>query len=106
MAAALDAGAISPSDLFLDDNKLKVYDATISNADREWWPNGHGLITPAEVLALSNNVGAATIGLTLGGERLYDALVRFGFGRRPGSTSRARRRASCFIPTTRARRRR
>ena len=40
----------------------------------------HGLITPAEVLALSNNVGAATIGLTLGGDRLYDALVRFGFG--------------------------
>jgi stage V sporulation protein D (sporulation-specific penicillin-binding protein) len=80
VAAALDAGAISPSDLFLDDNNLQVYDATISNADRQWWPSGHGLITPAEVLALSNNVGAATIGLTLGGDRLYDALVRFGFG--------------------------
>ena len=80
VAAALDAGAISTSDLFLDDNNLQVYDATISNADREWWPSGHGLITPAEVLALSNNVGAATIGLTLGGDRLYDALVRFGFG--------------------------
>ena len=80
VAAALDAGAISPSDLFLDDNNLKVYDATISNADRQWWPSGHGLLTPAEVLALSNNVGAATIGLTLGGDRLYDGLVRFGFG--------------------------
>jgi cell division protein FtsI/penicillin-binding protein 2 len=80
VAAALDAGAITPTDLFLDDNHLQVYDATISNADRQWWPNGHGLITPAQVLALSNNVGAATIGLTLGGQRLYDALLRFGFG--------------------------
>jgi cell division protein FtsI/penicillin-binding protein 2 len=80
VAAALDAGAISPSDLFLDDNNLQVYDATISNADRQWWPGGHGLITPAEVLALSNNVGAATIGLTLGGDRLHEGLVRFGFG--------------------------
>ena len=80
VAAALDAGAISPTDLFLDDNNLQVYDATISNADREWFPSGHGLITPAQVLALSNNVGAATIGLTLGGQRLYDGLKRFGFG--------------------------
>ncbi|HET9497837.1 MAG TPA: penicillin-binding protein 2 [Candidatus Limnocylindria bacterium] len=84
VAAALDAGAISPTDLFLDDNKLKVYDVTISNADRQWFPNGHGLITPAEVLALSNNVGAATIGLTLGGQRLYDALLRYGFGQPTG----------------------
>lgn len=80
VAAALDAGAITPTDLFLDDNHLQVYDATISNADRQWWPSGHGLITPAQVLALSNNVGAATIGLTLGGQRLYDGLLRFGFG--------------------------
>ncbi len=80
VAAALDAGAITPTDLFLDDNKLRIYDVTISNADRQWYPNGHGLITPAEVLALSNNVGAATIGLTLGGQRLHDALLRFGFG--------------------------
>jgi cell division protein FtsI/penicillin-binding protein 2 len=84
VAAALDAGAIAPTDLFLDDNKLKVYDVTISNADRQWYPNGHGLITPAEVLALSNNVGAATIGLTLGGQGLYDAFVRYGFGQPTG----------------------
>ena len=60
------------------------YDATITNADRQWYPSGHGLITPAEVLALSNNVGAATIGLTLGGQGLYDAFVRFGFGQPTG----------------------
>lgn len=80
VAAALDAGAITPSDLFHDDNDLHIYDAVIHNADREWYPAGHGLLTPAQVLALSNNVGAATIGLTLGGQGLYDALLRFGFG--------------------------
>ncbi|HEY7452520.1 MAG TPA: penicillin-binding protein 2 [Candidatus Limnocylindria bacterium] len=84
VAAALDAGAITPGDLFLDDNNLQVYDATIHNADRQWYPSGHGLITPAEVLALSNNVGAATIGLTLGGQGLYDAFVRYGFGQPTG----------------------
>jgi cell division protein FtsI/penicillin-binding protein 2 len=84
VAAALDAGAITPTDLILDDNNLQVYDATISNADRQWFPNGHGLITPAQVLALSNNVGAATIGLTLGGQNLYDAFRRFGFGQPTG----------------------
>jgi cell division protein FtsI/penicillin-binding protein 2 len=84
VAAALDAGAITPADLFMDDNALKVYDVTISNADRQWYPEGHGLITPAQVLALSNNVGAATIGLTLGGQGLYDAFGRFGFGRPTG----------------------
>jgi cell division protein FtsI/penicillin-binding protein 2 len=84
VAAALDAGAITPTDLILDDNHLQVYDATISNADRQWFPSGHGLITPAQVLALSNNVGAATIGLTLGGQNLYDAFRRFGFGQLTG----------------------
>ncbi len=84
VAAALDAGAITPADLFMDDNDLHIYDAVIHNADRAWYPGGHGLITPAQVLALSNNVGAATIGLTLGGQPLREAFLRFGFGQPTG----------------------
>ncbi|HJP72196.1 MAG TPA: penicillin-binding protein 2 [Candidatus Limnocylindria bacterium] len=80
IAAALDAGAITTSDTFLDDNNLQVRGIRIQNADREKHPWGHGQITAADVLALSNNVGAARIGLTLGGEKLYDAFRRFGFG--------------------------
>ncbi len=80
IAAALDAGAITTKDTFLDDNNLQVGGIRIQNADREKHPWGHGEITAADVLALSNNVGAARIGLTLGGERLYEALRRFGFG--------------------------
>lgn len=80
IAAALDSGAVSTSDRFEDDNNLRIGPVRIQNADRYDHPYGHGEITPAEVLALSNNVGAAKIGLAVGGEQLYEAFLRFGFG--------------------------
>lgn len=80
IAAALDAGAITTTDTFLDDNNLTIGRVRIHNADRGDWPYGHGPITAADVLALSNNVGAAKIGLELGRAQLYDAFRRFGFG--------------------------
>ncbi|MDQ2688955.1 MAG: penicillin-binding protein 2 [Chloroflexota bacterium] len=80
IAAALDAGAITTRDTFVDDNNLQVRGIRIQNADRGDHPYGHGPVTAADVLALSNNVGAAKIGLELGGEQLYDAFRRFGFG--------------------------
>jgi cell division protein FtsI/penicillin-binding protein 2 len=84
IAAALDAEAITTSDRFRDDNNLRLADVRIQNADRYTYPYGHGRITAGDVLKLSNNVGAARIGLTLGGQRLYEALRRFGFGERTG----------------------
>ena len=80
IAAALDAGAITTQDRFRDDNNLHLAGVRIQNADRYTSPYGHGRITAAEVLQLSNNVGAAKIGLTLGGQRLYEAFRRYGFG--------------------------
>jgi cell division protein FtsI/penicillin-binding protein 2 len=80
IAAALDAGAITTTDTFVDDNNLRIGKVRIQNADRYTHLYGHGAITAGEVLKLSNNVGAAKIGLTLGRERLYEALRRFGFG--------------------------
>ena len=80
IAAALDAGAITTSDRFEDDNNLQLRGVRIQNADRERFPYGHGPITASDVLALSNNVGAAKIGLELGGDALHDAFRRFGFG--------------------------
>ncbi|MEJ7802244.1 MAG: penicillin-binding protein 2 [Candidatus Limnocylindria bacterium] len=80
IAAALDAGAITTDDTVEDDNNLLIGRIRVQNADRGKWPSGHGPITASDVLALSNNVGAAKIGLELGGERLYDAFRRFGFG--------------------------
>ena len=80
IAAALDAGAVTVEDTFEDDNNLRIGNIRIQNADRLDRPYGHGSITAADVLALSNNVGAAKVGLKLGGDALYDAFRRFGFG--------------------------
>ena len=80
VAAAIDAGAITTKDTVVDDNNLQIGEVLIHNADRAMHPYGHGPITAADVLALSNNVGAAKIGLTLGRHRLYEAFLRFGFG--------------------------
>ncbi|HEX6128652.1 MAG TPA: penicillin-binding protein 2 [Candidatus Limnocylindria bacterium] len=80
IAAALDAGAITTRDTFKDDNNLRLAGARIQNADRYQYPYGHGKLTAGEVLQLSNNVGAARIGLALGRQGLYEAFRRFGFG--------------------------
>lgn len=80
IAAALDAGAITTATTVVDDNNLRIGRVRIQNADRYDHPSGHGPITAGDVLKLSNNVGAAKIGLLLGGERLYEAFLRFGFG--------------------------
>ncbi len=80
VAAALDAGAITTRDTFVDDNNLRVGAVRIQTADRYDHPSGHGPITAGQVLRLSNNVGAAKIGLELGGDDLYEAFLRFGFG--------------------------
>jgi cell division protein FtsI (penicillin-binding protein 3) len=84
VAAALDAGAIDTDDTFVDDNNLRIGVIRIQNADRGDHPYGHGKITAADVLALSNNVGAAKIGLELGRRELYEAFLRFGFGAQTG----------------------
>ena len=84
IAAALDADKITTKDTFVDDNNLQIGEIRIQNADRYDHPWGHGPITASDVLALSNNVGAAKIGLTLGRENLYEAFRRFGFGQPTG----------------------
>jgi len=84
IAAALDAGAITTSTKVMDGNNLTIAGVRIQNADRFDHPWGHGPITAQQVLQLSNNNGAAKIGLKLGGERLYQAFRRFGFGQPTG----------------------
>jgi cell division protein FtsI/penicillin-binding protein 2 len=80
IAAALDAGVIDLQTTVLDDNNLRIGRVRIQNADRYRVPQGHGDITAADVLKLSNNVGAAKFGLLLGRQPLYEAFRRFGFG--------------------------
>jgi cell division protein FtsI (penicillin-binding protein 3) len=84
IAAALDAGAVNLKTQVLDNNNLRIRGERIQNADRFDHPWGHGKLTPQQVLQLSNNNGAARIGLKLGGERLYQAFMRYGFGQPTG----------------------
>ncbi|MGQ0608006.1 MAG: peptidoglycan D,D-transpeptidase FtsI family protein [Chloroflexota bacterium] len=99
IAAALDAGAVTERDTFEDDNNLRFGAIRIQNADRGDWPYGHGPITPSEVLALSNNVGAAKIGLELGGDALYDAFRRYGFGTPTGIELTGEQRGVIWHPS-------
>jgi cell division protein FtsI/penicillin-binding protein 2 len=77
MAAGLDAGVIAPQSTFYDSGSIEVGGRTIMNWDRR----GHGLVTMTDVLAQSLNVGAAYVSTTLGRERFYTYVRRFGFGR-------------------------
>jgi cell division protein FtsI (penicillin-binding protein 3) len=44
----------------------------------------YGMLSFGQILEFSSNVGAATLGLRLGQQRLYEALRTFGFGSRSG----------------------
>ena len=46
--------------------------------------HGYGNLTVEQVLEKSSNIGMAKIGVRMGNERLHDALVRFGYGRKTG----------------------
>ncbi|MBW2363113.1 MAG: PASTA domain-containing protein [Deltaproteobacteria bacterium] len=80
VAAALDAGAISPEQTFdTGEGWMRVPGKTI----RDHRP--YGILDPAGVLTVSSNVGIVQIGQQLGPEAHYDALLRFGFGQPTGS---------------------
>jgi cell division protein FtsI (penicillin-binding protein 3) len=79
-AAALDAGQLKPGDL---------YDCQMGGMaiGRFFIHDDHkmGLVTATDVFKHSSDVGTIKIARKIGKNALYDALVRFGFGRRPGS---------------------
>jgi cell division protein FtsI (penicillin-binding protein 3) len=87
VGGALAAQAISPAQLIdCEGGALKVAEYTIH--DSHAWE----LLSPAQILAMSSNIGTAKVGLALGRAGLYRALTRFGFGQStqaglPGETS-------------------
>jgi cell division protein FtsI (penicillin-binding protein 3) len=80
LAATLDAGKVKPGDTFdcLGGRPLMIGKSRVRDLHPE------GVITAAQVLQRSNNIGTVKIARLLGKERLYEALRRFGFGRRTG----------------------
>lgn len=80
MAAALDAGAIRPDQLFEDPGRITIDGATIRNSDRRTY----GAVTLTDVLARSLNVVTVQIAQALGPEAFYNGFRVFGFGSRTG----------------------
>ncbi|UJR80113.1 penicillin-binding protein [Sandaracinus amylolyticus] len=85
VAAALAAGMVRPNQEFDcsgDERHRLVIDSegnSIGDHGRDY-----GVLTPAEILAHSSNIGATLIGMSLGRSGLYRGLRRFGFGEPTG----------------------
>jgi len=79
IAAGLSAGVITPDQkLFCEKGMMPVDNVVIRDTHPAGW------LTVAQVLAVSSNICAAKVGLGLGGDKLYEALLRFGFGQDSG----------------------
>jgi cell division protein FtsI (penicillin-binding protein 3) len=79
IAAGLSAGVISPTQrLYCEKGLMPVDNIVIRDTHPSGWLN------VTQLLAVSSNVCAAKVGLSLGGEKLYEALRRFGFGQESG----------------------
>jgi len=79
VAAGLAGGVITPTDkMYCEKGTLRVDNVTIRDTHPAEW------LTISQVLAVSSNICAAKIGLSLGGEKLYEAYRRFGFGEETG----------------------
>ncbi|MFN8453907.1 MAG: penicillin-binding protein 2 [Anaerolineae bacterium] len=77
MAAGLDAVAVGPMGTVYDGGSIEVGGRVIYNWDRQ----AHEMVDMTDILAKSLNVGIAQVAVTLGKERFYTYLKRFGFGR-------------------------
>jgi len=77
--ASLEEGVVSTNELIDCKNKKTAY---IDGRQVNTWC-AHGLISFTDVVALSNNIGMATVVKQLG-EKLYDHYIRMGFGAKTG----------------------
>lgn len=80
-SAGLEEGVVTPSQMLDCGNGV----ITVGNVDiHEHGHTQYGLITFEDVMVHSSNVGAIRVGLSLGQERFYRYIRRFGFGERTG----------------------
>lgn len=79
IAAGLSAGVITADQkLFCEKGMMPVDNVVIRDTHPSGW------LTVAQVLAISSNICSAKVGLGLGGDKLYETLLRFGFGQESG----------------------
>lgn len=79
LSAALDTHVVTPNTLFdCENGQFVVADHVIHDTEK------HGILSVADIIVYSSNIGAVKIGRKLGYERFTDYLRRFGFGRKTG----------------------
>jgi cell division protein FtsI (penicillin-binding protein 3) len=75
VAAGLSAKTIAPTDrLYCEKGAMPLDNVVIRDTHSSEW------LTITQILAISSNICAAKIALGMGGDKLYDAFRRFGFG--------------------------
>ena len=78
-AAALESGLVHADDPFdCGMGSIVLYGITIRDHKR------YGILSFADVIAKSSNVGVIRAAMIIGGERLHRTIVAFGFGRATG----------------------
>ena len=78
LSAGMASGAIQPDQkLYCEKGQMAVDNVVIRDTHPAGW------MTIAQILAVSSNICAAKVGLAMGGNKLYAALLRFGFGQEP-----------------------
>lgn len=80
VAAALDAGLVTPETMYHDQGWIEVGGLVVENASRQ----AYGDQRVADVLIKSLNVGASWLSTQLGPERFYRYVQAFGIGRPTG----------------------
>jgi cell division protein FtsI (penicillin-binding protein 3) len=80
LAAALETTSLRPESMIdCGRGSITLFGRTIHEAH-----SGYGVISMAQVLAHSSNVGAIRIGMTVGETKMHEYVRRFGFGKRTG----------------------
>ncbi len=77
VAAALEEGVVTPSDVFTVPSKLVIHDKSYTDTAR----TGEEEMTVAEIVARSSNIGTILIQDQLGNDAHYRYLSAFGLGR-------------------------
>lgn len=99
LAAALETTKLRP------DTMINCGNGSIKLFGRVIHDHPYGMLSMADVLAKSSNVGAIQIGLKVGDQKLYGYARRFGFGRRtgidlPGESAGILRKVEQWTPTS------
>lgn len=79
-AAAIESGVVAPTDVMSLPDHLRIG----AKVFRDSHAHPVQALSFAEVIQRSSNIGTIKVGERLGKQRLYDYLVRFGYGRHTG----------------------